>query len=524
MPVTIVQINLMQIDRKLASKPPALRPRRPFKLPLGGFRFWLTVSAAGIIGSLALLLIQILLFARGLDRLPAGSVAGGVPVGGLTRAEARQRLEGVYLSPLALDYRGSILQLDPSMLGFRLDAETMIAQVPVGESSGSVWTDFWAYLWGSAPPAPPPVPLQAAYDQTRLADFLAEVATRYDDLGAPARPDPGRLSFIPGSAGYKVDRAEALKLIDAALRSPTDRAVKLPVNDFEQSPPTFDTLAQLLREDVRLFQFTGTVSIYLFDLKTGEELNIAMNHMQPVEAGEGIAYSGMSTIKIPVMVAFFRYKDGALTADEQLLLEGVFAESANPYTDLLLGILGQGSGLVGADIVSDTMQDLGLQNTFLAGLLDTLGAVTAPRRTPANSRPDINLNPDPFNQTSAADMGRLLAMIYQCSNGGGKLIANFGGQFTAEECQKMIALLRKNEVGPIFIAGGSPGATVAHKHGWDLLPLNNVGDAALVFSPGGDYAMTVYVHRDEPVPFDDGNRLIISLATAVFNYYNRSWP
>jgi hypothetical protein len=76
-------------------------------------------------------------------------------------------------------------------------------------------------------------------------------------------------------------------------------------------------------------------------------------------------------------------------------------------------------------------------------------------------------------------------------------------------------------VGPIFVAGGSPGAQVIHKHGWDLLPLNNVADAAYVFSPGGDYVMTVYIHRDEPVSFDDANRLLISMATAVFNFYNR---
>ena len=40
--------------------------------------------------------------------------------------------------------------------------------------------------------------------------------------------------------------------------------------------------------------------------------------------------------------------------------------SANAYTDLLLGVIGQGSGLIGANTVSDTMQTLGLQNTYLA--------------------------------------------------------------------------------------------------------------------------------------------------------------
>ena len=162
-----------------------------------------------------------------------------------------------------------------------------------------------------------------------------------------------------------------------------------------------------------------------------------------------------------------------------------------------------------------------MPNTYLSGLLNTINAVTAPRKTPGNSRGDINLTPDRFNQTNADDMGRLLVMIVQCTKGQGKLIETFPAQFTPDECKMMIDLLLKNEVGPIFVKGGSPGATVAHKHGWDLLPLNNVADAAIVNSNGGDYVMTVYLHRDRSMPFDDANRLIVALATGVFNYYNR---
>ena len=85
----------------------------------------------------------------------------------------------------------------------------------------------------------------------------------------------------------------------------------------------------------------------------------------------------------------------------------------------------------------------------------------------------------------------------------------------------MIDFMSHNQVGPIFITGGStPDGVVAHKHGWDLLPLNNMGDAALVFTPSANYALTMYVHTDEPMTFDDGNRLIISIARAVYNYFN----
>jgi hypothetical protein len=88
----------------------------------------------------------------------------------------------------------------------------------------------------------------------------------------------------------------------------------------------------------------------------------------------------------------------------------------------------------------------------------------------------------------------------------------------------MIQFMTQNEVGPIFISGGTPGGVVAHKHGWDSVPLTHVADAALVFTPGGDYAMTIYVHRAGTMLFDDANRLIISMARAVYNYYNEARP
>ena len=87
---------------------------------------------------------------------------------------------------------------------------------------------------------------------------------------------------------------------------------------------------------------------------------------------------------------------------------------------------------------------------------------------------------------------------------------------------RLIDLLSSNEVGPIFITGGSPGGLVAHKHGWDRLPLTNVADAALVFTPTGNYALTVYLHRIETMGFDEANRLIISVARGVHNFFNPS--
>jgi hypothetical protein len=196
-------------------------------------------------------------------------------------------------------------------------------------------------------------------------------------------------------------------------------------------------------------------------------------------------------------------------------------ESANTATDMLLTDIGEGDGYEGTRRVTADMQRLGLGNTYISGLLDVLGAVLLPINTAANSRSDLNTLPDPYNQTTAEDMGTLTVMVYQCSQGGGALLAAFPGQFTPDECRVMIDLLTSNQVGPIFIAGGSsPDGVVAHKHGWDRLPLNNVADAALVFTPGGNYALTMFIHSPETMEFIDANRMIISVSRAIYNYFN----
>ncbi|MEK7278901.1 MAG: peptidoglycan binding domain-containing protein, partial [Chloroflexota bacterium] len=204
----------MRIDRRLTSNPAPLRPRRQFKLPLGGFRFWLTLSAIGILGSLIVLAAQLFLFARALETLPAGLTIGEMPVGGLSNKEAELRLRQAYAAPVVLDYRGNIIRLEPTQVNFQLDTSAMFSQVVLTESSGSVWADLWAHLWGSIPPAPKPIALQASYDETLLETFLADLAARYDNIGQPAQADPITLGFIPGSSGYKLDKDSALTLIN----------------------------------------------------------------------------------------------------------------------------------------------------------------------------------------------------------------------------------------------------------------------------------------------------------------------
>jgi beta-lactamase class A len=475
-------------------------------------------SGVCLLAAIILFVIELVFYSRSFSTLPPGLSLANVPVGGLTEQQAQQQLLLVYRSPVQLRYRDQVILLDPAAVNFQVDTNFMLPQVNQFRANSGFWGGFWEYLW-LQPGQANNIPLQATYSQPQLRAFLQDVAQRYDQPGSAPQADPNKLGFQAGAAGHALDLEAAVSAVDAKLHSPSDRSVALPVVEQSAIRPGFDTLDQLIRQDVGLFQFSGTFSLFLADMSTGKELQITLRNLQPVDGA--VAYSGMSTIKIPIMVSFFGQTNGVISDDANLLLKRSIDESANSATDQLLKTIGKGDGFAGTKVVTANMQRLGLPNTYISGLLDVLGAVLLPIPTPANARTDINLQPDPYNQTTAEDMGVLLEMVYQCSQGGGALMAAFPGNYTPDECRQMITLLTGNLVGPIFITGGSsPSGVVAHKHGWDRLPLNNVADAAIVFTPGGTYVLTMYAHRDDTMTFDEANRLIISVARAIYNFYN----
>jgi len=65
-----------------------------------------------------LIAIQVATFSRLRASFPNGMVIAGVPVGGLDRQEAAQRLLEAYNVPVELQYNEARIHLDPSVVGF----------------------------------------------------------------------------------------------------------------------------------------------------------------------------------------------------------------------------------------------------------------------------------------------------------------------------------------------------------------------------------------------------------------------
>ena len=135
-----------------------------------------------------LVAVQLATFSRLRATFPSGMTIAGVPVGGLDRQQAAQRLLEAYNIPVELQYNDARIHLDPSVVGFVLDLESMLAAADLERTSESFWIAFWDYLWAS-PQEPVAIPLRASYSEPRLRTYLeTEISPRYDLPPSPPIP------------------------------------------------------------------------------------------------------------------------------------------------------------------------------------------------------------------------------------------------------------------------------------------------------------------------------------------------
>ena len=480
---------------------------------------WMSIGI--IFLGVILTIFQLINYSRLRATYPAGTVIAGVPVAGMNRQEAAERLTQVYSLPVEVHYGDAVIQIRPSVAGFSLEVESMLAAADQQRVAQPFWNGFWAYLWNQTP-EPVEIPLRAESSDERLRTYLREeVAARYDKESSPARPVPGSASFQPGQAGTILDVERAVILINDALRNPTNRTVNLTFSRVNPTRPSFPNLQVMMQQVLDVNEFDGLAEIYLLDTATGKEINFAYN------AGEiiapGIAFTAASTMKIPIMISAFRRLDEPAPAEITALMESVIELSENDPADRVMEqVL---DNRLGPLIVTDDLREMGYQNTFLAGFFYPGAALLREFQTPANQRTDISADPDRYNQTTPVEAGQLLNDLYQCaSTGGGTLPAVFPGEINQSECRLMINYLSRNRIAVLTEAGVPEGVQVAHKHGWITDPvdglIHTISDAALVYTPGGNFILVVYLYHPVQLLFDPANALVAQITQAIYNYYN----
>ena len=449
--------------------------------------------------------------------IPAGSQIAGIPIGGLMPEEAVERVKAVYDLPVMLSYEGSLIDLDVTD---NIDYDSLLRDLETETAAVQASNSFFRYLMGKVSSDPIRLEIQFREMPDSVRQFLEdEIVPRYDIPAMPAQPDGN--GFVSGHSGRALDVEAALPVIDEARRSGTVRLAELPVRQLDEPPADLRNLAVMVRIVMDTLQDRGQITeVYLSDPSAGRSFDIARRDR--TDLVPEIAFTAASTMKLPIMISSYARMDEAPGAFTMKTLRLMITESKNDQTDWMMeNIIG---GPLAPLAVTEDLQKLGLDNSFLAGYFYLGAPLLDLVRTDANSRTDINVRPDVYNQTTAADMGILMDALYRCSrDGSGLLTETFPGKITQPECAEMIGLLKDNHL-PYLISAGVPDSVeVAHKHGWieenDGL-LHTMGNIAAVYSPGGDYILSIYTYHPENLIFEEGSTLFANISSAVYGFFN----
>jgi hypothetical protein len=427
-------------------------------------------------------------------------------VGGLTRDEAFNGLEVAFAAPVEVIYQGESLTLSPDNVEFRFNIDQTAANLDTALAARSGVDGFIAHVL-RRPSNPVAVPVAVTYSEERLDGYLARVARQYDHPPQAPVPLPNNLTFRAGLPGYELDVEASRVVLARALVSTKNRRVELVAQTKDSPPLEIGVLGEMIQSLVDSHP-NVIPGIFVKDLETGDELSINAD----------VAFSGLSVLKIAVMEETYRALEAPLNLEvTDWVSDSLGATSSNFKANLLLrDVIGDGSGYQGAENLTASMNYLGLRNTFMVAPYDADCPYSI--TTPANSRADINTRPDICMQTTPLDIGLLLEMIYQCSQDGGALKVAYPDAFTAEECGEMLAWLTRNEFDNLIEAGLPEGTVVAHKHGFgDGGPH---ADAGIVFSPGGDFVLIVYLDSPQYLEWAESSELVASIARATYNYFN----
>jgi len=483
------------------------------------FLRWISIGL--LLAALTLVFYELVSYSRLRAKLPGQITIAGVPVGNLDKMDALERIMQVYSTPVEMYYGDQLILLNPANVGFRLDTEVMLAASELARTETDFWSGFWDFLWNRSGEVYN-IPLKSEFSQSELATILKDIAVRYDQPPTSPEPIPGTTNFSTGTPGRVLDIQRSIELISEAINTPQNRKVNLPIVSQEADRPSLEVLEILLKQNLEVAAFDGLAVIYLQDLRNGDEIHFTQYQGAELEVEPDIAFTAASTIKIAIMTTYYRYFNEPLDPEGEQWMYEMIVYSANETSDELMTRLEGMDGELspGPVVVTKTLRDLGFESTFLGGYFKLGSPLLIQPQTPGNQRPDITTSPDPYNQTTASEIGTLLSDIYRCAEGGGALIAAFSNDIDQDECVKMLDLLSQNKLGWLIEAGVPDGTRVAHKHGYIDSPTEYLIDAGIVYTPGGNYVLSIFLWNDPPMIWDPTSTLVANLSRAVYNYFN----
>lgn len=466
----------------------------------------------------------------------AAPVLPGVSIGEFdfrdadSAAEVKEALRVHFEQPVLVTFRDERAVVTPGELGLQLDMERILEEAQNYLEGPQFMRAAYRDLMG-LPARKHKVPLYFWFDREQARERLQALDEEFrtQAQGHYLRPldqewvldqaggdlEPAELGFMyypyanwawqPGAPEFRVNIEESLEVAPAAFLGTGERRWDLAVREVAGPDPELGLLSRAL--DGYTADFLGFASLYVQDLTTGEAAGFDSD----------VAFSGMSNLKLLIVMAVLREIDGIASApDLGQWIDLALGDSNNSAANLLLSFLGEGNVPRGARAVTAFGEMLGLENTFLQTGYDDPTAVAA-RITPANST-EWNTRPDPHLQTTARDMGVILAGMYECTLGRGLFVEAFPDEITPQECEAALFYLSHNDFQEM-IWGGLPEPElqyVLHKHGFSS---EQHGDVALIWGPAGPYVLSFFLYRPVWLDWEIGNGTMYNVSRITWRFF-----
>ena len=304
--------------------------------------------------------------------------------------------------------------------------------------------------------------------------------------------------------------------------TPTPPAIRASGSNSESGRALSGAFLSLANELWNLFLANGFDpqtsrfgALFVMDLGSGEAFTF----------GDEFAFSGTSLNKIAILGKLYEQLSTPPSIETATDILNTMICSENAASNRLLSVIGKGNSYIGAEAVTTFYQQLAMPNSFLTAPFTTIGTPEPPPHPvlfPETEADQEKAAPDLSNQSTVTEIGSLLANVYACAYAdSGALLDTFGDSIEGRECRQMLHVMSNNTVDALLKSGVPADTRVAHKHGW--IP-DTHGNAAVFFTPGGDYVIAMMLFQPEWLNFQESLPLFSEVSRRVYNFFNPQRP
>jgi lipoprotein-anchoring transpeptidase ErfK/SrfK len=280
------------------------------------------------------------------DEIAEGVTIGDVDVGGMTPDEARKVVAAELVEPLrkhvTINFDGVKYKLSPERLEVKSDVDGMVDQALAESQDGGLPGRVWRYATGGELDVA--LSPQISYSEDAVNEFIGKVADEVnrDPVDASIEPTATSLSPVEGQDGVAVVEDELQARVEAAVHSPTDRRLKLPVERVEPEVTTDELAAQ--------YPTYLTLDRGSFQLNLWRDLELAKTYTVAVGAVGFDTPAGVYNIQNKAVDPAWTVPDSDWTGDlAGTVVPGGVPE--NPLKERWMGIY-DGAGIHGTDDVA----------------------------------------------------------------------------------------------------------------------------------------------------------------------------